>query len=72
MVTIQNNGDEALVIPGCPRLEKGETAEVSAYTANMVRNNPNVTILSDGLKGVEAESDTQKAKTTTKTVKGVE
>lgn len=71
MVTIQNNGDEPLVVPGCPRLEKGETAEVSAYTANMVRYNPNVTILSDSLQGIEAESDTPKT-AKTKSVKGVE
>lgn len=72
MVTIENLGDEALVIPGCPRLEKGQTAEVSSYTVNLVRYNPNVRIVSDSIQGVEAESDTKAAQKTAKTVKAVE
>lgn len=72
MVTIENIGDEPLVIPECPRLEKGDTAQVSSYTANMVRNNPNIRILSDSLQGVEAENDTKTTKSKATTVKGVE
>lgn len=72
MVTIENIGDEDLVIPGCPRLAKGQSAEVTSYTSNFVRNNPNVRIVSDTIQGVEAESDTPKTKTTAKTVKAVE
>ena len=72
MVTIENIGDEPLVIPECPRLEKGETAQVSSYTANMVRNNPNIRILSDSLQGIEAENDPKKPKSKPAAVKGID
>jgi len=50
MVTIKNIGAEPFAITGCPLLQKGETAEVSSYTANMVRFNPNIEIISDTLR----------------------
>jgi len=50
MYVIKNIGDEPFAIAGCPLLQKGETAEVTAYTMNMVRFNPNIEIVSGGLK----------------------
>ncbi len=50
MYLIKNIGEEPFAIAGCPLLQKGETAEVTAYTMNMVRFNPNIEIVSGGLK----------------------
>lgn len=49
MFTIKNIGDEPFAIGGCPLLQKGETAEVSGYVVEMVRNNPNIEILQEKL-----------------------
>lgn len=70
MVTIKNIGDEPFAIAWCPLLQKWETAEVSLYTANMVKFNPNIEIISDTLRWIDPEPDTKTNKS--KALKGVE
>jgi hypothetical protein len=50
MFSIQNIGDEPFAIAGCPLLQPGDTAEVSAEVYRMVEFNPNIKILSSDLK----------------------
>ena len=72
MYIIKNIGEEPFAIAGCPLLQKGETAEVTAYTMNMVRFNPNIEIVSGGLKWVEPETVTDTKTKKSSTVKGIE
>lgn len=72
MYIIKNIGEEPFAIAGCPLLQKGETAEVTAYTLNMVRFNPNIEIVTEGLKWVEPEGDIGTKTKKPTTVKGIE
>lgn len=50
MFSIQNISDEPFAVAGCPLLQPGDTAEVSAEVYRMVQFNPSIKILSSDLK----------------------